>query len=66
MSWISLLSALAGVSRLQFESQQTRLKTQLEYEQEQLHKHRKLINKIEESIKKEEDVILMLKEVNQL
>ncbi|XP_053361921.1 structural maintenance of chromosomes protein 1B [Clarias gariepinus] len=48
--------------RLQFESQQTRLKTQLEYEQEQLHKHRKLINKIEESIKKEEDVTLMLKE----
>ncbi|KAF5894232.1 structural maintenance of chromosomes protein 1B-like, partial [Clarias magur] len=48
--------------RMQFESQQTRLKTQLEYEQEQLNKHRRLINKIEESIKKEEDVILMLKE----
>ncbi|TSS60401.1 Structural maintenance of chromosomes protein 1B [Bagarius yarrelli] len=48
--------------RLQFESQRNCLKTQLEYEQEQLHKQCRLINKMEESIKKEEDVILMLKE----
>ncbi|XP_060741245.1 structural maintenance of chromosomes protein 1B [Tachysurus vachellii] len=47
--------------RLQFESQRTRLNTQLEYEREQLHKQRRLISKIEDSIKKEEDVVLMLK-----
>lgn len=54
------------MSRLQFESQRTRLSTQCEYEQEQLHKQRRLINKMEDSIKKEEDVILMLKKVSQL
>ncbi|MCI4380324.1 hypothetical protein PGIGA_G00238670 [Pangasianodon gigas] len=48
--------------RLQFESQRTRLNTQFEYEQEQLHKQRRLINKMQESIKNEEDVILTLKE----
>lgn len=53
------------MSRLQFESQRTRLNTQLEYEQEQLHKLRSLIDKMEDSIKKEEDVILILKKVSQ-
>ncbi|XP_053487390.1 structural maintenance of chromosomes protein 1B [Ictalurus furcatus] len=48
--------------RLQFESQRTRLNTQVEYEQEQLHKQRRLITKMEDSINKEEDVILTLKE----
>ncbi|KAG7329576.1 hypothetical protein KOW79_007750 [Hemibagrus wyckioides] len=48
--------------RLQFESQRTRLNTQLEYEQEQLYKQHRLISKMEDSIKKEEEVILMLKE----
>lgn len=52
------------MSRLQFESQRTRLNTQLEYEREQLHKQRRLIIKIQDSIKKEEDVILMLKKVS--
>lgn len=49
--------------RLQFESQRTRLNTQFEYEHEQLHKLRRLIDKTEDSIKKEEDVILVLKKV---
>lgn len=57
---------IAVMSRLQFESQCTRLNTQLEYEQEQLYKQHRLISKMEESIKKEEEVILMLKEVSQL
>ncbi|KAI5105496.1 structural maintenance of chromosomes protein 1B, partial [Silurus meridionalis] len=48
--------------RLQFESQRTRLNTQFEYEQEQLHKQQKLINKMKESIRNEEDIIFMLKE----
>ncbi|KAI5616143.1 structural maintenance of chromosomes protein 1B [Silurus asotus] len=48
--------------RLQFESQRTRLNTQFEYEQEQLHKQQRLINKMRESIKNEENIIFMLKE----
>ncbi|KAF4094287.1 hypothetical protein AMELA_G00011810 [Ameiurus melas] len=48
--------------KLQFESQRSRLNTQVEYEQEQLLKQRRLINKMEDSIKKEEDVIITLKE----
>lgn len=51
------------MSRLKFESQRTRLNTQIEYEQEQLHKLHKLINKMEETIKEEEAVILTLKKV---
>lgn len=56
----------AVVFRLQFESQRTRLKTQLEYVKEQLHKRRGDISKIKDSIKKEEDAIVMLKEVRSL
>ncbi|KAL7862605.1 hypothetical protein SRHO_G00115890 [Serrasalmus rhombeus] len=48
--------------RLQFESQNTRLNTQLEYEREQLDKQRRNMRKIEDSARKEEDVILTLRE----
>ncbi|XP_051978683.1 structural maintenance of chromosomes protein 1B-like [Xyrauchen texanus] len=48
--------------RLQFESQRTRLSTQQEYEQAQLEKHVKQMKKIEETIQKEENIILSLKE----
>uniref|UniRef100_A0A3B4DNT4 Structural maintenance of chromosomes protein n=1 Tax=Pygocentrus nattereri TaxID=42514 RepID=A0A3B4DNT4_PYGNA len=47
---------------LQFESQNTRLNTQLEYEREQLDKQRRNMRKIEDSAQKEEDVILTLRE----
>ncbi|ROL51620.1 Structural maintenance of chromosomes protein 1B [Anabarilius grahami] len=43
--------------RLQFESQHTRLSTQLEYEQAQLEKLVKQMKKIEETIEKEENIM---------
>ncbi|KAF4095027.1 hypothetical protein G5714_024105 [Onychostoma macrolepis] len=49
--------------RLQFESQHTRLSTQIEYEQAQLEKLIKQMKKIEETIGKEENVVISLKEV---
>uniref|UniRef100_A0A3B4BVL7 Structural maintenance of chromosomes protein n=1 Tax=Pygocentrus nattereri TaxID=42514 RepID=A0A3B4BVL7_PYGNA len=52
--------------RLQFESQNTRLNTQLEYEREQLDKQRRNMRKIEDSAQKEEDVILTLREASLL
>ncbi|XP_066505148.1 structural maintenance of chromosomes protein 1B [Hoplias malabaricus] len=48
--------------RLQFESQCTRLKTQVEYEQEQLDKQSRIMLKMEDTIRKEEAMILTLKE----
>ncbi|XP_072519346.1 structural maintenance of chromosomes protein 1B [Salminus brasiliensis] len=48
--------------RLQFESQHTRLNAQLEYEQEQLDKQRGNMSKMEDSIRKEENDILTMKE----
>uniref|UniRef100_A0A8C2PYE7 Structural maintenance of chromosomes 1B n=1 Tax=Cyprinus carpio TaxID=7962 RepID=A0A8C2PYE7_CYPCA len=50
--------------RLQFESQHTRLSTQIEYEQAQLEKLVKQMKKIEETIRKEENVVISLKEAN--
>lgn len=49
--------------RLQFESQHTRLSIQLEYERAQLEKLVKQMKKIEETIEKEENIIISLKEV---
>ncbi|KAK9952238.1 hypothetical protein ABG768_018091 [Culter alburnus] len=49
--------------RLQFESQHTRLNTQLEYEQAQLEKLVKQMKKIEETIEKEENIVISLKEM---
>uniref|UniRef100_A0A672Q8R1 Structural maintenance of chromosomes protein 1B-like n=1 Tax=Sinocyclocheilus grahami TaxID=75366 RepID=A0A672Q8R1_SINGR len=49
--------------RLQFESQHTRLSIQIEYEQAQLEKLVKQMKKIKETIGKEEDVVISLKEV---
>ncbi|XP_067292986.1 structural maintenance of chromosomes protein 1B [Pseudorasbora parva] len=49
--------------RLQFESQHTRLSIQLEYEQAQLEKLVKQMKKIEETIEKEENLIISLKKV---
>uniref|UniRef100_A0A672QA00 Structural maintenance of chromosomes protein 1B-like n=1 Tax=Sinocyclocheilus grahami TaxID=75366 RepID=A0A672QA00_SINGR len=50
--------------RLQFESQHTRLSIQIEYEQAQLEKLVKQMKKIKETIGKEEDVVISLKEAN--
>ncbi|XP_067235482.1 structural maintenance of chromosomes protein 1B isoform X1 [Chanodichthys erythropterus] len=52
--------------RLQFESQHTRLNTQLEYEQAQLEKLVKQMKKIEETIEKEENIVISLKEAKSL
>uniref|UniRef100_A0A671LYU1 Structural maintenance of chromosomes protein n=1 Tax=Sinocyclocheilus anshuiensis TaxID=1608454 RepID=A0A671LYU1_9TELE len=50
--------------RLQFESQHTRLSIQIEYEQAQLEKLVKQMKKIKETIGKEENVVISLKEAN--
>uniref|UniRef100_A0A673MSX8 Structural maintenance of chromosomes protein n=1 Tax=Sinocyclocheilus rhinocerous TaxID=307959 RepID=A0A673MSX8_9TELE len=50
--------------RLQFESQHTRLSIQIEYEQAQLEKLVKQMKKIKETIEKEENVVISLKEAN--
>uniref|UniRef100_A0AAY4CCY7 Structural maintenance of chromosomes protein n=1 Tax=Denticeps clupeoides TaxID=299321 RepID=A0AAY4CCY7_9TELE len=48
---------------LQFESQRTRLRTQLEYEQGQLEQQGKKLKNMEDSISKEDEVIIKFKEV---
>uniref|UniRef100_A0AAY4CDZ0 Structural maintenance of chromosomes protein n=1 Tax=Denticeps clupeoides TaxID=299321 RepID=A0AAY4CDZ0_9TELE len=47
---------------LQFESQRTRLRTQLEYEQGQLEQQGKKLKNMEDSISKEDEVIIKFKE----
>lgn len=52
------------MSSLQFESQRTRLSTQLDYEQTQLEKHVTQMKRLEETIHKEKKTISTLKEAN--
>lgn len=54
------------MSRLQFESQRTRLSTQQDYEQAQLEKHVTQMKKLKETIHKEENIISSLKKANRL